>query len=135
MRTPYFWLLAVYCAAVLALSIKPNPPVPDLAIPHIDKIGHFGMYGLMAALTYIWLRNGWANIGAVALFFGPFLFASGYGAFCELLQRFTPERTFSWGDMAANALGALTVQCALYVAAPRLWPTRSGALARDGSAQ
>ncbi len=106
-RSQHFHIaLVLYCGAVMIVSVTPNPPVPELGFAHTDKVGHFGMFAIMAGLAWGSLSRSRLNPGAALLFWGPVVFASGYGALCESLQRLAPERTFSWGDMAANVLGA-----------------------------
>ena len=100
-----------WTAAIPLLSLVPPSMMPSLGflgrIPHVDKWIHAGIYGLQTVLfiaTWQAFRpgarwRGWAGLA---------LASSLYGLLMEVLQRrLTEVRTFSWGDVAANAAGAL----------------------------
>lgn len=82
-------------------------------IPHMDKIVHALLYGVQAVLLILaWrARTGLADR---SLFVRVVLACSAYGFLMEALQRtLTDCRVFSWGDVAANAAGALVAACAI----------------------
>jgi hypothetical protein len=98
-----------YTALVTWLSLLPSASF-DLTgpcIPHIDKVAHFLMYGgyVVALSLGAGLRRG-LRFGRMA---GAVVFASSYGVLMEFAQAWLRpgDRGFSFGDMAANALGAL----------------------------
>ena len=119
MRFPYILLTTAYCLAILYISVTPNPPQPERQFPHMDKAAHFVMYAGMAAVVAVGLRRSRPDIAPRLLFWAPVAYATAFGAMCEVLQGFVPERTLSYGDMAANAAGALTAQLVLCGA---VWP-------------
>jgi VanZ family protein len=89
------WL---YAAAIVGLSLMPDPPDAGLELEYGDKLQHFLAYaGLMfwfAALERRWH----ARLGYAALWIGM-------GVALEFAQRSTGQRSFELADMAANALG------------------------------
>ncbi len=72
--------------------------------PHIDKVYHFGAYGLMAALgcrafSHLFSQSFWVIwCGAMA--------ASLFGITDEFHQFFVPGRSSSVGDIFADVSGA-----------------------------
>ncbi len=75
-------------------------------IPGMDKIVHALIYGIQTAL----LIGAWRSIRPDDQFmiWKCAAAATAYGALMEVLQRAcTTSRQFSWGDLAANAAGAL----------------------------
>jgi len=99
----FAWLMSLSSGAL------PEEMDPVFVIPHIDKILHFGFFGLGAGFltlavmgsTVRWNRRlGWAVLAALALI----------GAIDELHQFFVPARSNvfleHFGDWAADVLGA-----------------------------
>lgn len=99
-------LCAAHLALITALSLVPAwlfPP--SLAeIPGVDKWAHAAMYGLLGALLR-WAHGG----GGAAARHGLPLAAAAYGLLMECLQLQLGggTRMFSWGDAAANWIGAV----------------------------
>lgn len=100
LSAPVLWALII-----LWLSLTPSPP----QLPGVlgwDKLLHAGSYGLLTLLVAQFLlylslnlrRAGWQ---AVSL-------ATCYGALLEVLQLFLHTgRTAEWGDLLADAVGAI----------------------------
>ena len=98
----------IYVVGVTFLSLLPSKKV-SLFIPsflHSDKVGHAVLYGGLAFLLCWALRPGtkhpkWLLWAALVV--------QVYGALMELMQLILlpRDRFFSWGDMAANSLGAM----------------------------
>jgi VanZ family protein len=91
------FLLGLTLSITTYLSLSPQPaPLPDLAFA--DKWAH--------ALTYFLLAfpvdASWPDRGFGARKWGS-LFS--YGLAIELIQSQIPNRLFSLGDLAANAIG------------------------------
>jgi len=90
------WLSALFAVSVLPVS-GPRTELPA------DKIAHFIAYGITALLFFRHFvmrrhRNAfWLSVFAAAAF----------GVSMEVVQSFVPYRQFSFGDMVANASGAL----------------------------
>ena len=70
-----------------------------------DKIIHAFAYMLLGLLFYLSLRASGARNYVLA---AAFLLASIYGISNEIHQFFVPGRYASFGDVLANAVGALT---------------------------
>jgi len=100
----FAWLMSLSSGAL------PEEMDPVFVIPHIDKVLHFGFFGLGAGFltlavmgsTVRWNRRlGWAVLAALALI----------GAFDETHQFFVPARSHGFlehfGDWVANVLGAI----------------------------
>lgn len=89
------FLAVVWAALIFAFSII-KPPVAGTA----DTITlHFAAYAFLAALALnsFKVKTKWSIVVAIML----------YGIALELLQHFT-GRTFSFIDISANCIGALT---------------------------
>jgi VanZ family protein len=93
----------LWAAVVVALAgASELPPTP--AIPHLDKVAHFGAYGVLGLLLgYGWLMAGRRPGRAWLLAFALLL-----GASDEYRQSKIPERSAELGDWVADALGAAT---------------------------
>lgn len=105
---------------IFYLSSQPDPPRPDFSFPGVDKLAHMTLYAGLAALLSIGIRRSNERTPFRVQFYVPVLFAALYGLTDEYHQRFVPYRTFEWADIAANALGALAVQCVLCLLVWRL---------------
>lgn len=96
------WLpVFVYIALIITLSTQSIPV--GLPGKYTDKLVHFCIYGVLAALAYAPLhRNSHANplIGAVLL-------AVATGILDETIQYFNPARTASFADLLADMFGAI----------------------------
>ena len=112
-------VLAIYTLVITAISIIPSnvfediPPIIECA----DKIAHAMVYGLFAIII-MWVMHPRFLIttlqGALVILIG-----TSYGGLMECLQLITTvsARTFSVGDMLANAAGAIiwTIAIQLYL--------------------
>ncbi|MBQ3633943.1 MAG: VanZ family protein [Paludibacteraceae bacterium] len=100
------FLPAVLVAAGIAiLSLWENPQMPD-AVTVNDKLAHTLMYAVLALA----LMGAFVSIRrtTLAVYVSVWLFATGYGALIEVLQRFcTLSRSCEVADLCADSLGAL----------------------------
>jgi VanZ family protein len=82
-------------AAVVWLSLTPQPPSPPTLPAYADLVAHVAMHGALATA----LALGWPGVVAwrAALFLAVFL---------EVGQAQVPGRTFSLLDLTANGVGA-----------------------------
>ena len=102
------WAIAIlWTALVVGLSILPGGSIEGPELPFVDKVAHFLMYGIMAALVHRAaggdsLRR--AMLVAVA--------CGALGGMLEIVQAFVPGRGASIGDALANLLGAATASAA-----------------------
>ncbi|HLP09111.1 MAG TPA: VanZ family protein [Opitutaceae bacterium] len=97
------WLWALTLAGAIVLASGNNPAAPPVSFVGIDKVAHFGVFGLLATLVLrmpsVWRRfggRGWLAVAAVSLF----------GATDEWHQSFTPGRSVEVADWIADTTGA-----------------------------
>jgi VanZ family protein len=99
----------LWAGVILGLSLMPGKSLPsfnfwDIIAP--DKLGHFGVYGLLTGL-FFWgyVRSGGQLLGAVRLRIA--LYCIGYGVLLECLQHLVTngDRHFDVLDALANTIG------------------------------
>ncbi len=98
------WAWAVALAGSVVLASDNNPQVPVPSFVGLDKLAHFGVFGLLATLVLrtpaVWSRprwRAWLAVGAVSLF----------GITDEWHQSFTPGRAVEFADWVADTAGAV----------------------------
>lgn len=111
MRWPYIILVIMYCAGIFWLSSKPI--TIEEGIPHLDKVAHLGLYGVLAALVSLGMYRSGRAYSFRQQFHIPWIFAACYGISDEIHQYFVPLRTFDMLDLTANTIGALLAQVVL----------------------
>ncbi|MBM2828481.1 MAG: hypothetical protein HW408_1013 [Actinobacteria bacterium] len=99
----YLTLLVMWVAFTFMLTSIPNPQV-DIPLPYVDKIAHFGFYGVMGFLCALWQRE--AGRRAVASILAGLAFASIVGAVDEIHQYWIPGRSMDFFDWIADTTGA-----------------------------
>jgi len=104
-RRIYSTLLIVWVSLTFLLTSIPNPQV-DVPLPYVDKIAHFGFYGVMGFLCALWRRE--SGNGAGASILAGLAFASLVGAVDEVHQYWIPGRTMDFFDWVADATGGGT---------------------------
>jgi VanZ family protein len=109
----------LWAAGIRLLSSMPDPPGGRLAdVPHLDKLAHAGLFGVLAALLRL---AGLPPAWAVAV-------AGAWGVLDEAFQAGVPGRDPSAADVAADVAGAVLAVIAVRWLARR----RGGAGYRDG---
>ncbi len=113
------WLPPLLWAGVIVLGTSmPSDALPE-QITHVDKLLHFSMYLVLAALLTRWVLAGRAwtrtallTVAGVAVF----------GAVDEWHQRFIPGRSTELADWIADSLGGAVgvMGMALYTRRSRL---------------
>jgi VanZ family protein len=100
---------------IFVLSHQSGDSIQLPLIPGLDKIGHAGLYGLLAA-TVLWhYAPRWtptpppAPSLPVATALKTIAFCFLYGISDEIHQHFVPHRSVSVLDLLADLTGALTV--------------------------
>lgn len=95
------FLVIIYCSFFLIPGSDETPPI----IPHIDKIGHFILYGSQAIalkLTFINMNLKSSGISSLMICFI-------LGLLIEILQPvLTNNRVFDLFDILANIAGAIS---------------------------
>lgn len=128
MPLPFAVLTALYCWAIYLGSSDPDPPMPDISIPGMDKLAHMVLFGGLGALVSVGIRRAKRTPGFATQLAVPVLFVAVYGLSDEIHQRYVPGRTFDLADWAADIAGALLAQAVLFTLAWR------GAFAPEPSA-
>ena len=101
---PFLWGLLI-----IILSLIPGGPgnLPLFDIPHIDKIGHFGMYTVWAFLVFRAFISGTGISRKKSMWFS-FVILTLIGVTLEFGQDLlTDYRSYELSDMLANGLGSL----------------------------
>jgi VanZ family protein len=105
---------------LLTVGIVSLMPAPDVGVN--DKLSHLVTYFFLAGWFSLLAANrvtlGWTVIGLIA-----------YGILLELLQGMTAYRYAEWGDVLANASGAMAGILLYFSPLPRLLKYIDGKLA------
>ena len=102
-------LYALWLFLVLYLSLVPSDDAPDVSIPYIDKVAHFGFYFgavflYLNAKLHLSLMMTQKRVVFTAVL-GHFLMSGGV----ELMQMFmSVGRAAEWIDLLFNAIGAFS---------------------------
>jgi len=98
---PIRWIMTVWlalAAAVFVVALLPNAGPPSAW--GADKVVHFAVFMVLAAVPAMVLSRGRAMLGAE-------VFLLGIGLSIELAQSFIPGRVGSGADFLADVLGVL----------------------------
>lgn len=91
--------LKTYFGIAFLISILPlfliSVPKTGVNIPNIDKVIHMAFHFIVAS----WFLLARERVVTTAVI------AGGYGIIVEVLQSFTPYRSFEWLDVMANLVG------------------------------
>jgi len=100
----YLWPTLLACAIFMA-SGSSQLTTPDIGLQFSkDKIGHFLVFGLLATSL---LRTPALKARRWPQLLAAMLITSGFGAFDEFRQSFTPGRSVEFDDWLADTLGAI----------------------------
>ena len=95
----------VCCLLIFIQSALPSPEsIPD--IPHLDKVAHFGVYGILAVLFFRTFESPLARISPKTAMVLGVLASALYGMSDELHQYYVPYRDADLLDLAADVLGS-----------------------------
>ena len=102
---------ALWAAWLVVLALQPDGLVEAfLPLHFLRNLTHGAAYSVLAFFLCFFLRFKRSLLAMkmktfnMALF--SFLITTGWGGLTELIQRWTPDRTPSWGDLAYDGLGA-----------------------------
>lgn len=109
-------LPALWAGAIVGVTSVPGRDVPDVGVPHIDKLVHFGLYAILGLLiaravssAHDRARSRPAFGALLSWFVGIALFAAAD----EWHQRWVPGRSADlsdwWADVAGGALALFYV--------------------------
>lgn len=100
-----WWPPLAWAAVVLFLTSLPGADLPRVAVPHLDKLVHATIYGILGWLiARAMLHSGKVTRSALIVILGVSLF----GAIDEWHQQFIPGRSMELFDWFADMLGAAT---------------------------
>ena len=95
------FLVIIYCSFFLIPGSDETPPI----IPHIDKIGHFILYGSQAIV----LKKTFINMNLKSSGISSLMICFILGLLIEILQPvLTYNRVFDLFDILANITGAIS---------------------------
>ena len=98
--------------AILVLLLMPTSGVSGVAIPHADKIVHFGIFGTLTCVFV--LEQLFYNTKIVS--FTKIITLIGFFALLtEILQKISGYRTFDLFDLAADMCGTLFVYFLIFL--------------------
>jgi VanZ family protein len=111
------WLIIIF-----AESSFPSEAYPKIDIISADKIVHMGVFGLLAALSYISFihQEKYTTLSKYALVYALVITAI-YGASDEFHQYFVPNRDCEFWDWAADLAGALVMILLIKFYLSRKW--------------
>jgi len=97
----------VYVLCVFIVGLVPQGPELPPRIPHIDKLAHLLVFGLMQWVLLKPVRFLWEERSLSWQLAWTFIVVCLLGAILELAQGLTPTRSTELFDWLADALGAL----------------------------
>lgn len=115
MQRRYYVLVALYCGLIFWISSRPAPEFAGPKFPGEDKVLHLMAYGVLAGLVSLGMHRSGRAYAPRRLYWIPVLVSGIYGVSDEIHQYFVPDRTFSFGDMAANITGALLASAVCFL--------------------
>jgi VanZ family protein len=105
-RLVAWWPALGWAATIFVLSSFPGSAYPVTDVIGADKVVHFGLYGLLAALCARGFGRS-TTWPAPLIWIAAAALASLYGMSDEFHQRFVPGRNSDWADVLADAVGAV----------------------------
>ena len=119
-RLPFILIFSAVALIIYAADMRLHPKFFRwmASVPHLDKVLHFALMGLLAWVTNIALNHHCLHLGPVRLLTGSIVIAVIVAAE-ELSQAWFPARTCDWRDLVADLLG-ITLASLLSPAAPQL---------------
>jgi VanZ family protein len=100
----YLALLAVWIAFLLTLTSIPDPDFGS-GFPGVDKLAHFGFYGVAGFLCALWRRESGRGAKGAVVFAAVLVVL--LGAVDEIHQQWIPGRSMELLDWAADVAGGV----------------------------
>jgi len=103
---PSIFFFLFICSLIIIVDIKGTGYLLGWfpKIPFADKLGHFGLYGILALLVNYALDFRKINWRSKQLLIGSLIILA-FSIFEEFTQLFLKTRSFDFVDMAADVLG------------------------------
>lgn len=110
MRKEFFLFSAIiWTGVILFLSLENSKNIPQIEIPNIDKVIHFGFHFVFTILWFLYLKKRFNSSKNLHLLIFTLIVSFVFGIAIELLQQyFTATRNADVFDILANTSGALT---------------------------
>jgi VanZ family protein len=106
--------MIIVMGIIFFLSHQHGDTIDLPGIPGIDKVGHFLIYGTLAATVIIAHRQSTRNGSSLKVSLNTIVVCLLYGLSDECHQSFVPGRYVSVGDIVADVTGA-ALACALWL--------------------
>jgi len=109
-RKQFFLFSAIiWTGVILFLSLENSKNIPQIEIPNIDKVIHFGFHFVFTILWFLYLKKRFNSSKNLHLLIFTLIVSFVFGIAIELLQQyFTATRNADVFDILANTSGALT---------------------------
>jgi len=109
-RKEFFLFSAIiWTGVILFLSLENSKNIPQIEIPNIDKVIHFGFHFVFTILWFLYLKKRFNSSKNLHLLIFTLIVSFVFGIAIELLQQyFTATRNADVFDILANTSGALT---------------------------
>ena len=98
------WLPPLLWAGVIVFATSVPAPFVPRRLAAIDKVIHFAMYAVFAALVTRYVLNGRQRLRLALLSIAG---VAVFGALDEWHQRFIPGRSTEFGDWVADSTGGV----------------------------
>ena len=98
----------LWALLILILTLTPGEHVPEIGIFSYDKLGHSGIFGILAFLISFGLKEKKSvTLSIKRIMWISLVFTLVYGSGLEIMQHFIPGRAMDYVDGIANAAGAI----------------------------
>ena len=101
----YYFGALIWSCLILGLTLTPGKSLPSVDLFTYDKLGHLIIF---LVLTFLYTAGLFKNKNSVvkSILLG-LIVTIFYGAAIEVIQKFLPDRSMDWKDLAANCSGSL----------------------------
>jgi len=107
-RKEFFLFSAIiWTGVILFLSLENSKNIPQIEIPNIDKVIHFGFHFVFTILWFLYLKKRFNSSKNLQLLAFTIIFSLIFGIAIELMQQyFTISRNADVLDILANLSGS-----------------------------
>jgi len=107
-RKQFFLFSAIiWTGVILLLSLENSKNIPQIEIPNIDKVIHFGFHFVFTILWFLYLKKRFNSSKNLQLLAFTIIFSLIFGIAIELMQQyFTISRNADVLDILANLSGS-----------------------------
>lgn len=106
LRKARFWIPPLLWMGVMfTVSSLPGKDIPDLGIPHLDKVAHFCEFFIFGVLIARAFFRSFPETSFLKAIIICLVIATAYAGLDEWHQQFIPGRTVDFADFFANLTG------------------------------